>query len=43
MANIETPNYLTSIEYYLFKDNLDDYRSLNFSEEAQLYQIIYLI
>ena len=32
MANIETPNYLTSIEYYLFKDNLDDYRSLNFSE-----------
>ncbi len=32
MDNIETPNYLTSIEYYLFKENLDKYRSINFSE-----------
>jgi hypothetical protein len=31
MANGETPNYLTSIEYYLFKDNLEKFRSVNFS------------
>ncbi len=32
MDNIETPNYLTSIEYYLFRENLEKYRSINFSE-----------
>lgn len=31
MANTETPNYLTSIEYYLFEKNLEGYRSVNFS------------
>lgn len=31
MANTETPNYLTSIEYYLFRENLEKYRSVNFS------------
>lgn len=31
MANAETPNYLTSIEYYLFKDNLEKFRSVNFA------------
>ena len=33
MANYETPNYLTSIEYYLFADN-SDFRSINLSESG---------
>ena len=31
MANYETPNYLTSIENYAFKENFDKYRSINFA------------
>ena len=31
MANNRTPNYLTSIEYYAFKENMEDYRSINFA------------
>lgn len=31
MANNRTPNYLTSIEYYAFKENIEDYRSVNFA------------
>ena len=34
MANGLTPNYLTSIEYYLFKDDLNSYRSVNLAESA---------
>ena len=33
MANYETPNYLTSIEYYMFK-NTDNFRSINLSESG---------
>ena len=33
MANYETPNYLTSIEYYLFK-NTDEFRSINLAESG---------
>lgn len=33
MANYETPNYLTSIEYYLFKNN-DEFRSINLAESG---------
>jgi hypothetical protein len=34
MANGQTPNYLTSIEYYLFKDNLNNFRTVNFAESS---------
>ena len=31
MNNMETPNYLTSIEYYAFKDYMNQFRSINFA------------
>ena len=34
MANNETPNFLTSIEYYAFKDNFDKYRSINLANSG---------
>jgi hypothetical protein len=33
MANYETPNFLTSIEYYMFK-NSDEFRSINLAERG---------
>lgn len=33
MANYETPNFLTSIEYYMFKDS-DEFRSINLAESG---------
>ena len=33
MANYETPNFLTSIEYYMFK-NSDEFRSINLAESG---------
>ena len=34
MANAETPNYLSSIEYFAFKDNINEYRSINLGESG---------
>ncbi len=34
MANNETPNFLTSIEYYAFKDNFEKYRSINLANSG---------
>jgi len=34
MANAETPNYLSSVEYFAFKNNIDEYRSINLGESG---------
>ena len=34
MFNHEAPNYLTSIEFYAFKDNFDRYRSINLANSG---------
>ena len=34
MQNDEAPNYLTSIDYFAFKDNFDSFRSINLSNSG---------
>lgn len=34
MFNNEAPNYLTSIDYYTFKDNFENYRSINLANSG---------
>ena len=34
MQNDEAPNYLTSIDYYAFKDNFDTFRSINLANSG---------
>ena len=34
MQNDEAPNYLTSIDYYAFKDNFETYRSINLANSG---------
>ena len=34
MANAETPNYLSSIEYFAFKNYINEYRSINLAESG---------